>query len=139
MTKKKKYEKPVIKKAQGFDFAPKTTTTKGKESVKPTVCRQCSMPRHECPIKRKAISAKRKDEITMASTNESQFSHEAFTALQRTCKHPEWDSVSSPGITFCKVCKVFKVHDPAAAIRNTRSVYCPVYYAPIHTKERANE
>jgi hypothetical protein len=128
MTKKKKYEKPLIKKVHGFDFVPKT----GPGQI-------CLLPRQECPIKRKAISAKRKDEITMASTNESQFSHEAFTALQRTCKHPEWDSVSSPGITFCKVCKVFKVHDPAAAIRNTRSVYCPVYYAPIHTKERANE
>ena len=63
----------------------------------------------------------------MENTDVSQLSHEALVELQRTCKHPEWDNVSSPGITFCKVCKVFKVHDPVAAVRNMQSYDCPLY------------
>lgn len=53
MTKKKKYEKPLIKKVHGFDFVPKT----GPGQI-------CLLPRQKCPIKRKGISAKRKEEHT---------------------------------------------------------------------------
>lgn len=52
---------------------------------------------------------------------------------QNQCLHKEWDSTSSPGITFCKGkgCTVFKVHDASAAMRNAKHPHTPVYTTPI--------
>jgi len=59
-----------------------------------------------------------------------------FMERQKTCTHPEWDSKSSPGITFCTTCYVFKVHNALEAFRNMKSVYVPLFLPdPIQTKE----
>jgi hypothetical protein len=55
------------------------------------------------------------------------------------CKGHEWDSESSPGLTTCKHCTVFKVHNAKLAMMNAIHPYIPVYYSsPIIPMLRGN-